>query len=368
MTRLAELADPPIPDLLESDVEGDLRATVRDLLDKRAAWPDVLARTESDEPVDSALWAALGEIGCAGLPVPVASGGAGASWAEATVVAEELGRRVASVPFLGHSMAVAALVALGEAALLPALASGERTGVLAVPFASSPGRIGPVAADGAVDSVADAWVAEVLLLFAGSGAGATLWAVEAGAVDRRAVVSLDMTRPLVDLRSVEAGQVLAKGAAAQHAVDHALRIGAVLLAAEQVGLANRGLEMTVEYVSSRRQFARVVGSYQALKHRMADLWVALTQARAAARYAAVCAATGAADLAVAAALAQARCSPVAARAAEECIQLHGGIGFTWEHPAHLYLKRAVSDSIALGTAERHRAILADLLDLPGPMR
>jgi alkylation response protein AidB-like acyl-CoA dehydrogenase len=96
--------------------------------------------------------------------------------------------------------------------------------------------------------------------------------------------------------------------------------------------------------------------------------VAQTQARAAARYAAVCAASGAPDLAVAASLAQARCSPVAQRAAEECIQLHGGIGFTWEHPAHLYLKRAVSDSIALGTAQRHRAILADLLDLPGPMR
>ncbi|HEX3829416.1 MAG TPA: acyl-CoA dehydrogenase family protein [Sporichthyaceae bacterium] len=367
MTPLAEFSDPPIPDLLESDVEGDLRATVRDLLDKRAGWPDVLARTESDEPVDSALWAALCEIGCAGLSVPVSSGGAGASWTEAAVVAEELGRSIAPVPFLGHSMAVAALAALGESELLPALASGERSGVLAVPFASSPGRIAAVA-DGAVDSVADACVAEVLLLFAGFGAGATLWAVEARAVDRRAVVSLDMTRPLVDLRSVEAGQVLAKGAAAQHAVDHALRIGAVLLAAEQVGLANRVLEMTVEYVGSRRQFARVVGSYQALKHRMADLWVALTQARAAARYAAVCAATGAPDLPVAAALAQARCSPVAQRAAEECIQLHGGIGFTWEHPAHLYLKRAVSDSIALGTAERHRAILADLLDLPGPMR
>jgi alkylation response protein AidB-like acyl-CoA dehydrogenase len=367
MRRLAEFSDPPIPDLLESEVEGDLRATVRDLLEKRAAWPEVLARTESDEPVDSALWAALCEIGCAGLAVPVASGGAGASWTEVAVVAEELGRSVAPVPFLGHWMAVAALAALGEAELLAALASGERTGVLAVPFASSPGRVGAVV-DGAVDSVADAALAEVLLVFAGSGAGARLWAVEAGAVGRRPVVSLDMTRPLVDLRSVEAGQVLAKGAAAAHAVDHALRIGAVLLAAEQVGVATRVLEMTVEYMSSRRQFARAVGSYQALKHRMADLWVAQTQARAAARYAAVCAASGAPDLAVAASLAQARCSPVAQRAAEECIQLHGGIGFTWEHPAHLYLKRAVSDSIALGTAQRHRAILADLLDLPGPMR
>jgi alkylation response protein AidB-like acyl-CoA dehydrogenase len=96
--------------------------------------------------------------------------------------------------------------------------------------------------------------------------------------------------------------------------------------------------------------------------------VSLTQARAVARYAAVCAATGSPDLSVAAALAQARCSPVAQHAAEEAVQLHGGIGFTWEHPAHLYLKRAVSASIALGTPDRHRATLAELLDLPGPVR
>jgi alkylation response protein AidB-like acyl-CoA dehydrogenase len=107
-----------------------------------------------------------------------------------------------------------------------------------------------------------------------------------------------------------------------------------------------------------------VGSFQALKHRLAELWVDLTQARAAARYAAVCAATDDADLAVAASLAHAYCSPVAVRAAEECVQLHGGIGFTWEHPAHLYLKRAKSSALAYGPPDRHRAALADLVNLP----
>jgi alkylation response protein AidB-like acyl-CoA dehydrogenase len=119
----------------------------------------------------------------------------------------------------------------------------------------------------------------------------------------------------------------------------------------------------VEYVKTRRQFGRPVGSFQAVKHRLAQLWVQVTQARAVARYAATCLADGSPDTAVAASLAQAHCSQVAVRAAEECVQLHGGIGFTWEHPAHLYLKRAKSDAIALGTPAHHREVLADLLDL-----
>ncbi len=124
------------------------------------------------------------------------------------------------------------------------------------------------------------------------------------------------------------------------------------------------LTTTVEYVKTRRQFARQVGSYQAIKHRLADLWVSVTEARAVARYAADCLATGDPDLPVAAAVAQAFCSPVAVKAAEECVQLHGGIGFTWEHPAHLYLKRARSNAASLGSASAHRAALADLVALP----
>jgi alkylation response protein AidB-like acyl-CoA dehydrogenase len=122
--------------------------------------------------------------------------------------------------------------------------------------------------------------------------------------------------------------------------------------------------MTVAYVKERRQFARPVGSFQAIKHRLADLWVEVTQARAASRYAAACLATGDPDAKVAVALAQAYCSEVAVHAAQECVQLHGGIGFTWEHPAHLYLKRAKADSIAFGTADAHRAALAALVNLP----
>ena len=170
------------------------------------------------------------------------------------------------------------------------------------------------------------------------------------------VVSLDLTRPLADLTLDGApARPLASGPDADRAVASALAAGAAMLAAEQLGVAERCLEMTVAYLKERYQFARPIGSFQALKHRAADLWVAISQARAASRYAAACLADGDADAPVAVALAKAACGDAATLAAQECVQLHGGIGFTWEHPAHLYLKRATSSSIAFGTPDWHRA-------------
>ncbi len=356
-------------DLLYSDVEEELRASVRSLLTARAGFEAVLARVESPEPVDLKLWRSLAaDLGVAGLPVPEAEGGAGASWRETAVVMEELGRSVAPVPFLGNSvLAVAALLGTGDP-LLDAVAAGSRTATLAVPLSAA--ACGMAAdgwtvtadgdrLDGTVTSVVDAGAAEVLLVPTAAG----LFAVEAADAERVPVVSFDLTRPLTDvtLRGVT-GRLI--GADATAAVDRALRTGAALLASEQLGVAEWCLTTTVEYVKTRRQFARQVGSYQAIKHRLADLWVSVTQARAVARYAADCLATGDPDLPVAAALAQAFCSPVAVKAAEECVQLHGGIGFTWEHPAHLYLKRARSNAVTFGSAATHRAALAELAGLP----
>jgi alkylation response protein AidB-like acyl-CoA dehydrogenase len=176
-----------------------------------------------------------------------------------------------------------------------------------------------------------------------------------------------MTRQLSDLAFDDApGTLIASGPAASRALEAALAAGAGVLASEQVGLAQRCLDMTVDYVKERRQFARPVGSFQGLKHRLADLWVAVTQARAAARYAAACLATRDPDTKVAVAMAKAYCSEVAVLAAQECVQLHGGIGFTWEHPAHLYLKRAKADSIGFGTPDVHRDALASLVNLAAP--
>jgi alkylation response protein AidB-like acyl-CoA dehydrogenase len=374
------------PDLLYSDVEEDLRSAVRALLADRSPWQAVLARTEQDETTDLKLWRALAaELGCAGLPVAEADGGAGASFRETAVVMEELGRAVAPVPFLGSAvLATAALLACDDHELLPALAAGERTAAVAVPLSTPPGRppAQPVQAEpgqaerdhaaltGTVTSVADALAADVLLV----PAGGALYAVDTvpdradgpgDPVEPSAVTSLDMTRQLCDITFRSApGRRIASGATASRAVAAALSTGAAMLASEQLGLAQRCLEMTVEYVKDRRQFGRPVGSFQALKHRLADQWASVTGARAAARYAADCAAAGDPDTAVAVSVAQAYCSDAAVSAAEECVQMHGGIGFTWEHAAHLYLKRAKSDALALGTPGRHRAALAELVGLP----
>jgi len=357
-------------DLLYSDVEEDLRSSVRALLADRAAPATVLARVSSatgstaeggaaEDPVDAKLWRALADLGVTGLPVPERLGGAGASWRETAVVLEELGRAVAPVPFFGSAvLATAALLAVDDQTLLPELAAGAKTATLAVPFSTAPFAV-PVGSTGnaRVTSVADAWLADVYLVPAGD----TLVAIDADEVARTAVTSLDLTRPLADLTfDTAAGRPLGP---AGPAVERALTVGAALLAAEQLGVALWCLDTTVEYVKTRRQFARPIGSYQAIKHRLADLWVAITEARAVSRYAADCLATDDPDTPVAAALAQAYCAPVAVKAAEEAVQLHGGIGFTWEHPVHLYLKRAKSAAVALGSSDRHRTAIAKLVDL-----
>jgi alkylation response protein AidB-like acyl-CoA dehydrogenase len=176
-----------------------------------------------------------------------------------------------------------------------------------------------------------------------------------------------MTRQLCDITLDGApGRQVAVGQAAEAAVSAGLAAGAAILAAEQLGLAQRCLDLTVAYVKERRQFARQIGSFQAIKHRLADLWTTITLARAASRYAAACLADDDPDAPVAVALAKSACCEAAVTAAQECVQLHGGIGFTWEHPAHLYLKRAKAASVAFGTPGAHREGLAALVDLPSP--
>ena len=379
-----------MPDLRYSDAEEQLRAVVRDLLADRSPWPAVLARVDAGEADDLPLWHALaGDLGCAGLLIGESHGGAGASYREAAVVAEETGKAAACVPYLTSAvMATTALLRTGDGELLAGLASGQLTAALAVGFAQMPPapgagsgpwpvRVGqPEDGDapgvarlsGTVTGVAGALAADVLLV-PGDGVPQRLYAVDAtgAGVTRAPLVSLDATRPLADVTLDRVpGRPLATGEDAARAVAAALTAGAGVLASELFGVAEQCLGMTVTYVKERHQFARPVGSFQALKHRLADVWVAVTQARAAARYAAACLSAGDPDTQVAVALAKAACGDAAVLAAQECVQLHGGIGFTWEHPAHLLLKRAKSGSLALGTPDRHRAALAALVNLPPP--
>jgi alkylation response protein AidB-like acyl-CoA dehydrogenase len=352
-------------ELLDTDVEGSLRSTVRALLAERCTPARVLAAYDGDRSLTADLWKAVAvELGLAGLLVPEELDGAGASAREAAVVLEELGRAAAPVPFL--TSAVVATTALLDGSrteagtqLLRALASGERMAALLVPLSSPPWSSATVTVDGdtltgRVTSVAG--VVDVLLVPTDDGA---LHAVPASAVELETVVSLDETRPLSDVDVTGApAAVVARGS-----LSRALGTGAALLASEQVGVAQWCLEATVGYLKQRRQFGRVVGGYQALKHRMADMYVELESARAAAHNAAAAVAADDPDAEVATSVAQAYCSDVAVHAAEECVQLHGGIGMTWEHPAHLYLKRAKADQLAFGRPGVHRRHLATLVGL-----
>jgi alkylation response protein AidB-like acyl-CoA dehydrogenase len=369
-------------DLLTSDVEEELRASVRDLLADRCPPSAVLPLYDGDRSLVAPLWKALAtDLGLAGLLVPEERGGAGASAREAAVVLEELGRAAAPVPFLTSSVVAATVLLAAEPggaadALLARLAEGELTAALVVPLSTSPGAEVPAAAvddagrlTGGARSVAGALEADVLLVPATGPEGTSVHAVPVGDATVAPVTSLDMTRQLADVALAgAAGERVLAAPAGAAAVRRGLEVGAALLASEQVGVAQHCLATTVAYLKERRQFGRVVGSFQALKHRLADLYVATESAAAAARYAAVTAAAGDPDASVAAAVAAAFCGDVAVRAAEEAVQLHGGIGMTWEHPAHLYLKRAKADQLALGTPGSHRARLAGLVDLAAPAR
>lgn len=367
-------------DLLYSEEEEALRSAVRDLLTDHCDAAGVIARTESDAPHDGSLWKALAEsMGLAGLLVPEAQGGQGATHREVAVVLEELGRAVAPVPYLTSAVvATEALLAFPHSRrrssggtpmagdLLADLASGRRIGALAVALNIAPGgayktvRSENGTLHGELTGIADAAAADVLLVPAEDGG---LYAVDADAVTVSPQVSLDLTRPLAT--------VTLDGAAgtrigdAEPAVRRALRAGAGLLASEQLGLAEWSLTETVRYLKERKQFNRPVGGFQAVKHRLAQQWLEVVNLRAAARNAADALATGE-DADVAVAVAQAYAAPVAVRAAEEAVQLHGGIGMTWEHPAHLYLKRSKADSIAYGTAGAHREAVAELVGLQAP--
>ncbi|GLZ37373.1 acyl-CoA dehydrogenase family protein [Actinokineospora sp. NBRC 105648] len=355
------------PNLRYSDVEDGLRASVRDLLADRADAATVLAHAESAEH-DPGLWRALAELGATSLHVPEELGGQGAGYRETAVVAEELGASVAPVPFLGSAvLATAALLHVSQdddaRAALARLGSGEITATLVVPLSTWDSTPSVQLVDGGlvgtVRSVADARAADLLVV----PAGGALHLVQASAATVTPVVSLDVTRPVADVEFTGSTSVALVGSA-EDAVRAALLAGAGILASEQVGIAQWCLDTTVAYLKQRYQFGRPVGSFQALKHRLADVWQQLVLARAAARNAADALATGN-DVEVAVSVAQSLCAAVAVHAAHECVQLHGGIGMTWEHPAHLYLKRAKADEIALGTPGRHRASLAHLVDLPG---
>lgn len=359
--------------LLDTDVESSLRATLRDMLADRCPFDDVVRAFDGDRSLTSRLWKTLAtDLGLAGLLVAPERGGAGASAREAAVVMEELGRRVAPVPFLTSSVEATTVLMAGESDLLGELACGELIGTLLVPFSAMPtsslpsfSRGGNGGLTGRVTSVAGALEADVFLVPVVTEEGTEVYAVRAAAVEVERFVCLDETRPLADITLDAApGDLVVAADVGAAAVHDAMTTGAGLLSAELTGLASWCRDTTVDYLETRRQFGRVLGSFQALKHRLADLFVDVDSASAASRYVAGVYASEGEDAAIATAVAKSYCGDVAVRAAEEAVQLHGGIGMTWEYPVHLHLKRAKADQIGRGLPGHHRAALGNLVDLP----
>lgn len=341
----------------------------------------------SAEGWDLPLWAAIGDLGWAGLMAPEALGGLGLGAVEMALVLEETGRALIAAPLFETAvLAVQAVLAAGtpaqRAALLPALAAGKCAASLvwAPPGAAPPqllvaaGMAGRWRLTGEAGFASFGHVAQ-LLIVAAAGPGPdqiSLVLLRPGAsglcIEPR--LCLDATRPFArlvfnDVPVGPADQLGAPGAAGP-ALSRVLDIGAALLAAEQAGAAAHCLSATTEYAKIRVQFGRPVGGFQAVKHALADMMLRVEAARSAAYYAAAIIDAGTGELQEAASIARAYCSDALRHCAGQAIQLHGGIGFTWDHPAHRYFKRARSSATWLGDANWHRARLARLIGLDVP--
>ncbi|TQM11221.1 acyl-CoA dehydrogenase family protein [Pseudonocardia kunmingensis] len=358
---------------------NDLRDLVRAFLERRSPESAVRQVVETGMGRDPEVWTQMAQqLGLQGLLVPEALGGQGTTFVETSVVLEEMGRALLPGPFLSTAvLAVTAVRAAGDdpwgTQLLAGIAAGET--VAAVAFSEGllcdPGESTVAATrsgdgwvlDGGVDVVLDGQSADTLLVVAPAGDELGLFLVAGGAdgVGRTPLAVLDLTREAaqIELSGVGARRLGGDFRAAQRAV---LAVGASAMAAEMAGAVQRLLEMAVEYAKVREQFGRPIGSFQAVKHLCADIFAIAESATAVARHAAraVVDGSGAAE---AASLAKAYTSDGCMQVAEMNIQVHGGIGFTWEHPAHLYLRRITSAAQYFGSAGHHRERLAELLGL-----
>ncbi len=354
----------------------DLRAVVRDFLDKRSAEAEVRRLMESDTGWEPAVWSQLaGELGLHGLAVPEQLGGSGATPVELGVVFEELGAALYGGPFLASiGLAATTLLEVGGAdadALVPGIVDGSTVATLAwsgpQPAASTLTAVdtGGWRVSGTADVVLDGASAQLILVAATIPSGPALFAVTAdtSGLTRTPLTALDPTRRLAALTfDAVPARLLGTGA---EALQRAWQLGLLYLAAEQLGGSARMLATTVEYARTRIQFGRAIGSFSTIKHRCADLLVEVEAARSVVWHGLWSAAHDPATLPAAAALARAVASDAYRSVTTSSVQILGGIGFTWEHPTHLYLKRAKSSQLLFGAPSKHRAGLAALVGVTG---
>ncbi|MEV4245888.1 acyl-CoA dehydrogenase family protein [Streptosporangium canum] len=324
--------------LVLTEEQRELRGTVRSFLAAASPLPDVRRAAESESGYDPEVYRRLnGELGLAGLIVPQEYGGAGAGYAELAIVLEETGAALLPGPFLATTLATILLTELGDKELLPDIAAGT--------------TVATVALDG--DRALNGAEADVVLMVD----GVRVRAVRGGG--RTPLTTLDPTRRQARVEAV-AGEAVASSEAGMARVRD---LFAVAVAAEQLGVLRAALDAIVAYSRIRVAFGRLIGSYQGVKHKLADMHCKLEQAESIVRNAAWAADEAPGELPLAAALAQAYVGRACFEVARDSLLLHGGIGFTWEHDAHLYYKRAKSDEVLLGPPRIHRARLADLLEL-----
>jgi alkylation response protein AidB-like acyl-CoA dehydrogenase len=364
-----------------TEEQDEFRASVRRFLEEKSPSAEVRRLMETDEGYDPAVWQQMaGQLGLQGLALPEEYGGSGYGFIEQIVVLEEMGRALLCAPYFSSVvLAGTALMQSGDEGakrdLLPGIADGLTIATLAWVENPAEWRTGSLSTtakrsgdgytiDGTKTLTLDGHTASLILVVAQADGGPSLFAVDAPGrgLTRRKLETLDMTRKAAALEfaGTPARLIAAEGAAAD-ILERTLQLGAVALAAEQVGAANKCLDVSVEYAKLRVQFGRPIGSFQAIKHKCADMLLEVESARSAAYYAAWAAADGSDELPLVASLAKACCSDALASVAAENIQIHGGIGFTWEHDAHLYYRRAKSAEQLLGSPSEHRDLLAQRL-------
>jgi alkylation response protein AidB-like acyl-CoA dehydrogenase len=366
-----------------TEEQDELRSTVRAFLESKSAESAVREQMETERGYDEAVWRQMAEqMGLQGLHIPEAYGGSGFGYIELGIVLEEMGRALLCAPFFSSVVLAAnTLIHSGDEdakqKYLPGIASGET--IATVAFTEPSGKWDEAGitmqASGSGDSwtltgekmfVVDGHTANLIVAAARTGAGVSLFAVDgdASGLTRTALSTMDQTRKQARLVFADTpATLIGTDGAGWDVLSTVLDLVAVGLAAEQVGGAQKVLEMAVEYAKVRVQFGRPIGSFQAIKHKCADMLLEVESAKSAAYYGLWCASEMNDELPSVASLAKAYCSEAYFHATAENIQIHGGIGFTWEHPAHLYFKRAKSSELMFGDPTYHRELLAQRIGI-----
>ena len=366
-----------------SEEQETLREFVRQFLENYSPETTVRELMETDTGYDAETWSMMAEqLGLQSLIIPEEHGGQGFGYVELVVVLEEMGRALLCAPFFSTVVLAAnTLIHAGDetaaSALLPGIASGETIATLAFTEESGRWDEGGITMEATVDGdgwtlsgskmyVLDGHIADLVLVAARTAGGVSLFHVtgDAEGLTRTALSTMDMTRKQarLDFDGVSATLVGAEGEG-WSVLERVLDLAAVALAAEQVGGAQVCLDTAVQYAKDRVQFGRPIGSFQAIKHKCADMLLEVESAKSAAYYAGWCAAELNDELPSVASLAKAYCSEAYFHTTAENIQIHGGIGFTWEHPAHLYFKRAKSSELLFGDPTYHRELLAQRIGI-----